>query len=82
MLPTVGLPSLVPSKKHQDRPERLKIKEAARNSKDVAQLLIPQGSELVLQAVNPLVNNPANDDARCLEPRGEGLLVGENRTLL
>ncbi len=51
------------------------------NFKDAAQLLVPQATELVLRAVSPLVNNPANDDARCLEPRGEGLLVGENRTL-
>ena len=51
------------------------------NSLNAVQLLVPQETELLLKAVSPLVNNPANDDARCLEPRGEGLLVGENRTL-
>jgi putative SOS response-associated peptidase YedK len=51
------------------------------SSMNAVQLLVPEETELLLRAVSPLVNNPANDDARCLEPRGEGLLVGENGTL-
>jgi putative SOS response-associated peptidase YedK len=51
------------------------------SSMNAVQLLVPEETELLLRAVSSLVNNPANDDVRCLEPRGEGLLVGENGTL-
>jgi putative SOS response-associated peptidase YedK len=50
-------------------------------SKDPIQLLDQTGTELALHAVSPLVNNPANDDARCIEPKRDELLVGQNRTL-
>jgi putative SOS response-associated peptidase YedK len=51
------------------------------NFGDAVGLMAPPRTELVLQAVSQLVNSPANDDARCIEPRDEGPQVGENLRL-
>jgi putative SOS response-associated peptidase YedK len=50
-------------------------------TENAVQLLRPAEMALVLQAVSPFVNNPANDDARCIEPVDGTLLVGETRSL-
>jgi putative SOS response-associated peptidase YedK len=48
---------------------------------DASKLLVPGDVDLVARAVGPLVNNPANDDPRCLEPIGEGPQLGETGSL-
>jgi putative SOS response-associated peptidase YedK len=52
-----------------------------RRIEDAALLLRPGDVELVAHAVSPAVNNPANDDARCVEPVDDALAVGETRWL-
>jgi putative SOS response-associated peptidase YedK len=51
------------------------------NSRNAEKLLVPQWTEVVVQAVGSWVNNPANEDARCIEPKGDELSIGENRLL-
>jgi putative SOS response-associated peptidase YedK len=51
------------------------------NFGDAAGLMVAPRTELVLQAVSQRVNSPANDDARCIEPRDDGPQVGENLRL-
>jgi putative SOS response-associated peptidase YedK len=36
--------------------------------KDLVDLLVPTAEALVSYAVSTLVNSPANDDPRCIEP--------------
>jgi putative SOS response-associated peptidase YedK len=51
-------------------------------NREAEALLHPEAPEgLVIRGVSTLVNNPDNDDPRCIEPAPEGLLVGENRSL-
>jgi putative SOS response-associated peptidase YedK len=50
-------------------------------TENAVKLLRPAGMALVLYAVNPIVNSPANDDARCIEPVDPTSVVGETRSL-
>ncbi len=42
------------------------------SGRDLADLLVPSAAGLVTYPVSTLVNSPANDDARCIEPVAEG----------
>ena len=48
---------------------------------DASLLLRPADLDLVARAVSPLVNSPANDDPRCIEPVEDGLALGQTRSL-
>jgi putative SOS response-associated peptidase YedK len=52
-----------------------------RRLEDASPLLRLASVDLVAHAVSPAVNNPANDDARCVEPVEDTLAVGETGSL-